>query len=109
MKHKVNLEWYCLYYDSNKKRIRKYNILNEELADIIGESISKHKINNLKQLKEYISKWLKYYYWSKTEWEVMIYGIFSDEAEKIDVYTQAELNIDRIVEYVNDKLELGLK
>lgn len=50
-----------------------------------------------------------YRYWSKCEHEVIISGLSSralEDAEKIDVWKQLEINLDNIVEYVNLKCDL---
>lgn len=48
-----------------------------------------------------------YHYWSKTECEIVIGGLhckYLDEFEKIDMYRQIEMNLDKIVKYVIDEM-----
>ena len=50
-----------------------------------------------------------YRYWSKCEHEIIISGLSAralEDAEKIDVWKQLEINLDNIVEYVNLKCDL---
>ena len=51
-----------------------------------------------------------YYYWCKSEFEIEVGGLFAKhqkEFEKIDIYRQIEMNLDRITEYVNKELRLN--
>lgn len=105
----MELEWNVLIYDLNSRKIKLYNIFrNDFILEIRNKSKSK-KIKTYLELKEYINNWAKYYYWSKTEYEIAVGGLFSeypDEFEKIDIYKQIEMNLDRITEYVNNKLQI---
>jgi hypothetical protein len=105
----MELEWNVLIYDLNSRKIKLYNIFrNDFILEIRNKSKSK-KIKTYLELKEYINNWAKYYYWSKTEYEIAVGGLFSeypDEFEKIDIYRQIEMNLDRITEYVSNKLQI---
>ena len=48
-----------------------------------------------------------YYFWSKREWETVIYPWVGDEkaAKKIDVFWQLQNNWDRFIEYLWDMSE----
>lgn len=98
------LEWNVLIEDFNTHKINPYNILGTHFM----ENFKKEKIESLEDLKEFIDQWARYHYWSRTEYEIMVGGLFAkiDEFKKIDVYYQISMNLDRIVEYVNK--ELGL-
>lgn len=98
------LEWNVLIEDFNTHKIRLYNIFGTYFI----EDLKKEKIESLEDLKEFIDQWARYHYWSRTEYEIMVGGLFNeiDEFEKIDVYYQISMNLDRIAEYVNK--ELGL-
>ena len=101
----VNLEWYVLCWDFNSKKVINYNILQWLKEDIANEVRRKH-IYNKSILKEYLKTQLMYNYWSKTEYEFYISDLHGDDYEKIDIWRQIEPNLDRIVEYVNSKMEL---
>ena len=111
MKHKVNLEWYALRYDFNKKELVNYNILRNELVEKIIKEMRKKKLHSLEELKEYINSWLMYNYWTKSEFEIAITNLYDNDlekAEKVDIYSQVKPNLDRIVEYINNKMQLNL-
>lgn len=105
----MELEWNVLIYDFNSRKIKFYNIFrNDFILEIRNKSKSK-KIKTYLELKEYINNWAKYYYWSKIEYEIAMGGLFSaypDEFEKMDIYKQITMNLDRITEYVNNKLQI---
>ena len=56
-----------------------------------------------------------YHYWSKTECEMAIGPLWPKELkdlekfEKIDMYRQIEMNLDRITEYIINKMEIEFK
>lgn len=93
-----NLEWNVFIYDFNNKKIKPYNIFykgcEKDIQRYIDEGLS---------LKEAIERWAKYLYWSHAEYEILIGGLFSkeDEFQKFDIYSQIEMNIDRIETYVS--------
>lgn len=102
------MKWNVLYFDFNRDKIDNYNILRESLV----EDINKKNPKNLLELREVIDKWAKYNYWSKAEYEIAVGGLFSKnlkEFEKIDIYRQIKMNLDRITEYVNNKLQIVRK
>lgn len=105
----VNLEWYVLSYDFNNDRIVPYNIFYSSFIENLHKEVIKKKVTNYKELKEYISHWSKYHYWSKAEYEIIVSGLHSkeDSEEKLDVDYQVQMNLDRITEYVNEKCKLG--
>lgn len=99
------LEWNVLIHDFNSNKIKECNIFGEDFL----KGLDRKNIKNFVELKKYIDGWAKYRYWSKTEYEVEIGGLFSkypDEFEKIDIYRQIRMNLDRITEYVNNKLQI---
>ena len=99
------MEWKVLYFNFNQGKIENYNILEESLV----EDINKENPKNILELQEVIDSWAKYHYWSQAEYEISVGGLFSkypDEFEKIDIYGQIKMNLDRITEYVNNKLQI---
>ena len=105
-----NLEWNVLMADFNTKKIKNYNVLGYELVDRLHTKIVKKKeITNYEQLKEDVRSWCMYYYWSKTECEIGVGGMFAkypDEYEKIDAFRQIEMNLDRMCEYIMRELDI---
>lgn len=106
----VKLEWYVLMWNSNTKKVVNYNVLDNELIQILHKEIVKKKtITNYEQLKEKIKRWCMYYYWSKCECEISVGGMFAkypDEYEKIDAWRQIEMNLDRMCEYIMRELRI---
>lgn len=103
------LEWYVLNYEWNEHKIVNYNIFGQRFVDELYKKVKSKKINNIQELKEYIDSYCKYYYWSRCEYEILVgdlFGKYPSEFEKIDVYRQIEMNIDRITEYVNNELKI---
>ena len=99
----MNLEWNVLIHDFNKDKIKKYNIFRADLF----EDIKNAKCKTFGELREIIDKWAKYHYWSRAEYEIVVGGLFSkypEKFEKIDIYRQIEINLDRITEYVGKNL-----
>ena len=99
----MTLEWKAFIYDFNKKSIKSFNIFRTDLF----EDIKKAKCRSFAELKKVIDKWAQYHYWSRTEYEIAIGGLFSkypEEFEKVDVYRQIKMNLDRITEYVGKNL-----
>ena len=106
---KINLEWNVLNWDNNLKKIKSINILDDDLKTIIYKKIRSKKIKNYKELKEFLNRRFQYHYWSRCEYEIAIGSIFMKdiiEAEKIDVYDQIKINLDRITEYIINKMEI---
>lgn len=104
----VNLEWYVLRWDSTSNKVTKYNILHN-LKDTIAREVRNKSIYDKSILREYLKTEFVYSYWSKSEHEMAVGGLFSkypEEFEKIDIWQQIEPNLNNIVEYVNMKMEL---
>lgn len=97
------LEWNVLAYNFNTNEIINYNIFG-------GHFFTELKHENPKtyiELKEFIKKWARYYYWSRAEHEILVGGLFKNcRFEKIDIFRQIEMNLDRITEYVNKELKI---
>ena len=104
------LEWNVLVADFSTKKIKAYNVLDEELIERLHKKIVKKKeITNYNQLKEEVRKWCMYHYWSKCEFEIGVGDIFAqypDDYEKIDAYRQIEMNLDRMCEYIIKELDI---
>lgn len=103
-----NLEWYVLRYDFNSDKVVSYNVMIG-IAEEIHKAIKKKEVYNKASLKEFLKRKFMYQYWSRAEYEMLISGFsHNSEPEKIDIYRQLEMNLDRIVEYVNMKCDLKL-
>lgn len=105
----VNLQWNVMMEDSNTRKIKPYNILGYNFAEDLAKAIKKEKITDRKHLKDYLKTEFMYHYWSKSECEIAVGGLFAkhpDEYEKIDVWYQIEMNFDNIVDYIILKMKL---
>lgn len=106
----VNLEWKVLRHDSSSNEIKEYNVFRSDFIVKLHKEVLKKNVTNYEQLKEFINKDFMYYYWSKSECEILVGGLLIKDMEKdltkIDIYTQLKMNLDRITEYVNKKLNL---
>ena len=97
------LEWNVLACDFNTDKVINYNIFQGHFY----VDLERNKPKTYTELKEFIKKWARYYYWSRTEYEMMVGGLFEKcKKEKVDIYRQIEMNLDRITEYVNKELKI---
>lgn len=134
MIRKYNLTYYVYVENINKRKIEKYNVLND---GIIEEIIKRTKdCIDKKQFAEEVDHILMYHYWSRSEWEIILtdwpphikpdeliklnmevekyqkdYGkepysltINLSTAEKIDVYDQIMMNWNIFIDYVWENL-----
>ena len=105
------LVWNVLLHDFNSYKIITYNVFGDEFKENLYKEYRKKKINNKLELKEYIKSKMMYHYWSRSEYEIAVGGLHSkypENFEKIDAYHQLEMNLDHIVDYINDYLEMNL-
>lgn len=98
----TGLKWMVYNYDFNKKEIITYDIFHHGRFSADVEELLCDKNITYDEFKEKLKRRLMYYYWSKTEWEIVLKPWVGDDnvAEKIDVYDQVTLNFDKFVDYV---------
>lgn len=103
------LIWNTLNYSWNEKKIINFNIFYQDYIDDLYKKYKKGEIKTKKDLKEYTLTYCRTY-WGRVEYEIMVgdVGAKENDYEKIDVFRQVEMNIDRIVDYVNTELEINL-
>lgn len=105
---KSNLEWYVLRYDFNRNEIIQYNVMSG-IAELIGRKVRNGTIYNKETLREFLKRKFMHDYWCRSEHELLVCklgSVTTVNAEKIDVWRQLEMNLDRIVEYVNLRCDL---
>lgn len=105
----INLEWNVLLFDWNKKTTINYNIFSFRFIELVNEKLNKNELQNIDELKQLILNWSRRKYWCKSEYEILVGDLSIRDVrslEKIDVFRQIEMNIDRIVEYINKELNL---
>lgn len=107
MKH-IKLEWYVLQHDFNTNQIIMYNILGGCWYERVKTARKNKKFNDRESFKEWLYREFKYYYWSKSEREIAVSGLFVRDSEKdifkIDAWFQIEPNLDNICDYLIKKM-----
>ena len=104
-----NLEWNVLAHDWNKNKVVDYNIFSYQFIEGLNKKVRAGAVTNIEELKEYIRTWAMRRYGRKAEYEIMVgdvCGRYPDRYQKTDIYRQIEMNMDRIVAYVNKELEI---
>lgn len=107
---KSNLEWYVLKYDFNKHELIQYNVMSG-IAELVAKQVKSGAIYNKETLRNFLKREFMHDYWCRAEHEMLVCelgSVTTVNAEKIDVWKQLEMNLDRIVEYVNLKCDLKL-
>ena len=98
------LEWYVLRNNFNTGKIESFNVLNnweDRLKKI------RKKTKNKEEFKEQVKREFMYYYWCKTEYEILVSSLFAksiDDFQKIDIWTQLEPNLNNIINYIINKM-----
>ena len=97
----MNLIWNVFYYNINAKKIQTYNIFDHySFTKYIKEHLQ--SCTTKEEFEDKIERELSYYFWSKSEWEILISPWIGDEKAivKIDVYDQVMNNWNIFVDYV---------
>ncbi len=103
------LKWYVLHQNFNKEEIEFYNVL-QGWEERIRKA--RKKVKTKTEFKEWLKKEFMYYYWSRSEYEIVVGGLFSEypkEFKKVDIWSQIEPNLDRITEYVIKEMGFRFK
>lgn len=67
----ADLEWYVYRYNSNKNKIEPFNIFRHVgFAEDVDKARKKYKVRD--EFIEQVRKELMYYFWSKSEYELII-------------------------------------
>ena len=100
-----DMTWYVYVKNFNGKRIEKFNIFNHAgFMNDVKDIYKKYK-NDFNKFEEEIQMSLRYCYWAKCEWEIILQSwpqCDDFHEEKIDVYDQVSLNWDVFIKYVWD-------
>lgn len=94
------MEWNVYYHDSNARKIIQWNIFKhgsfrKEAYDLLKSDLNKEDF--IEQLR----KSLMYYFWSRSEYEVLILPWVGEADDiKIDIYNQVMMNWNKFSEYV---------
>jgi hypothetical protein len=102
-----DLKWNVYRHNMNTQKIEPFNIFNHRS---FCEDVEKHfkKYKDKEEFAEHLRRSLVYYYWSKSEWEIIISpwcGGRDTKDIKVDVYNQVTNNWDIFLDYVwNSKI-----
>lgn len=96
------MEWCVICDNWNSRKIETYNIFKHSAfhKEVIGHL---KKCEDKSEFANELRSSLRYYFWSKAEWEILVVRwVFSteDKERKIDVYDQVMLNWNVFVDYV---------
>ena len=130
MARKYNLFYYVYVENINKRKIEKYNVLNDGIIEEILKRTKDKK--DKKSFSEEVESIIMYHYWSRSEWEIILtdwpthikleelqrlnrevarhiekydkgpYSVAANLSveEKIDVYDQVMMNWNIFIDYV---------
>lgn len=96
------MEWNVYYYDINRQKITTFNIFRHGR---FREDVQEHlrTYDDKAEFAEAVRKELSYYFWCKSEYEVLIRawcGGNGKEEIKIDIYSQVMLNFNKFIDYL---------
>lgn len=96
------MEWNVYRYNFNENKIEVFNIFNHESFRKDVESLLKKKIDSKKVFSEELKKILMYYFWSKTEHEVVVKPWIDglNINRKVNVYEQIMNNWNHFLAYM---------
>ena len=109
-----DLSFYVLVKNINNGKVEPYNIMPTIYNEIYdGKKLSKKfRVNSKELLKEFLTNTLKYYYWSKCEYEFIVINwpnrndsINDNNPVKLDVYKQLVPNIPLLVDLLWNEVE----
>lgn len=102
-----DLKWNVYYHSINSKEIKTFNIFEHGGFNHDVEKYLK-KYKNKEEFADKLKSSLMYYFWCKSEWEIIISpwcGGRGTEDIKVDVYEQVMSNWEIFVDYVwNSKI-----
>lgn len=114
----AELKFYAFTYDWNTKSLEWTNVLGdrykEHLVKALKTKTEERRIKNRDELKENLRQYLFSYYASRAEYEVLVGDLLSeinpakyvDEMVKLDVYNQVIKNLDVMVDYIINTMEI---
>lgn len=101
---KTELTWNVYVGNSNRRTIEEYNIFTHDyFLDGLKKIARSYKDTQREEFCEHMRKELLYYFWSRTQWEVIIdHWPHKDNYydKKVDVYEQVRLNWEPFCDYV---------
>ena len=105
----MELEWFVLNYDFNRRKIENYNIFrNFYFIENVKKLLEEHL--TFEDFIIQLDKKLRYSFWSKREYEISVGDAFEENLnkyEKIDVYSQVKPNIKILAKYIIDNYKVS--
>lgn len=96
------MEWNVYHYNINKNEIEVFNIFEHgSFMESLRKTCMECKSKDM--LADKIKSELRYYFWSKCQWEIIISPWVGRKEPcdiKIDVFDQVMMNFDIFVDYV---------
>jgi hypothetical protein len=99
-------KWNVYVFDVNRSIMKNYNIFTHRgFVKYLCEIYQKEALSAV-DFQEEVRRELQYHFWSKCEYEIILTewppheDLSKDVREKIDVYDQIMLNIDRFIEWL---------
>lgn len=99
---RLELVWKVYHYNINHRQIEEFNIFDHWK---FNEDVSKdlHRCRSREDFAKLLQSNLRYYFWSKCEYEVLVSSWTSDDKKetiKVDIYDQVMLNWESFLDYV---------
>ena len=69
---KNNLHYYVYRENLNRRKVEKYNVLNDGIVDEIKKRMEEQHISDKKKFEEAVEQILMYHYWSRSEYEIIM-------------------------------------
>lgn len=96
------MEWMVYRINPMNDNIDTVNIFKHGSFKNECIRICKDKSLDREEFNKRIINELRYYFWSKIEWEIWIKGCFSPKEIKVDAFSQVMNNKDRFLDYIWD-------
>lgn len=96
------MEWNVFRINTNLKKVEVFNIFDHYTFRKNCAKIAKNKKITREEAAEQLKNELRYYFWSKFEYEIWIGYVFDDKGEytkKVDIYSQVMMNFDKFFDY----------
>lgn len=96
------MQWFVFYENINKKEIQRFDIFNHGgFRSDFCKAVKKNKDKD--EFAEEIRHSLMYYFWCRSEYEVLIYPWPTRSVEdvhiKIDIFEQVNMNYQAFIDY----------
>lgn len=95
-----NLHWFVYVYDGLKDEIDVYDIFKHN--GFKSDILTLNKDSNDFDIS--VKHWLKYWFSSRSQWEITICDLFHTTFKKINICDQVLLNFDRFIDYLKRTL-----